>query len=598
MPETIQVEINPKSFVMAKGATAEATATVWNRGEVIDQAVINIEGIDAQWYTVPVSSVALFPNDRDNFKIILHLPDTPEIRDGSYTFYANVVSQENRERATRIPLTIEIRSRPKVRLSISPDSLSGRQGSFQVTVENPSDGEVVVSLKLDGATQIRHSLKPNSLTVPAHGRADSDLDVKVGWLPFITGPEKAINFTVSAKPVTANLLSEEAVTVKGQFINRPWYKALATIKIPWFEKPPVITAFKIVTQDKKEFKLTWAVKKANKVTINDGEVEPVGETLVRPTEPTVFKLSAQNKHGIVKQDFEAIPVPPPKAKTSDLIHLSLTPAALRASAGQMSAQTVFEIKNLGEAIDKFLITVEGLEEEWYSRGASSVSLFPQKSSDVALTLQPPKKKGVKSGIYTFGVTVQSQSKPLEVATVIGQLEVLPFPEFKLEMRPIRVSCRRKGSYRVVLNNTGVTDLDFTLSATDMDEGCRFNFKSEKLRVSAWNTVEIPLTVKPKRNFLLGEKKRYDLVITATPISGVPQSANAELNHSPLMASWKPIFRIIRAIIVLAVITWAVYSLINLGGGWNVLTNDPKAWLWNLELLLEGWIQAIKGLISK
>ena len=598
MPEIIQVEINPKSFVMAKGATAEATATVWNRGETVDQVVINIEGIDAAWYSLPVSSVALFPNDRDSFKIILHLPDTPEIRDGSYTFYASVFSQENRERGSRVPLAIEIRSRPKVGLSISPDSLSGRKGSFQVTVGNVSDAEAVVSLKLGGTTLLRHSLSPNSLTIPAHGHADSTLVAGVGWFPFITGPEKAINFEVIAQPMKAPLLSEELVTAKGQFINRPWYKAIAKIKIPWFGKPPVITAFKLATEDKKEFKLTWMVKKANKVLLNDGEVELTGETLVRPTDPKVYTLTAQNKHGTVKQAVEVIPVPPPNARTSDRIHLALTPAELKASAGQMPAQTVVEIQNLGEVIDKFLIAIEGLEEGWYNRGASSVSLFPQKAGEVALTLQPPKKKGVRSGSYTFGVTVQSQSNPLEVATVIGQLEVLPLPEFKLEIRPIRVSCRRKGNYRVVLNNTGVTDIDFTLSASDMDEGCRFKFPSEKSRVSAWNTLEVPLTVKPKKNFLLGEKKRYDLVITATPAGGVPQSVNAELNHSPLMASWKPIFRTIRVIIVLALLTWGIYSLINLGGGWNLLRNDPKAWLWNLEYMLESWIQVIKGLISK
>jgi hypothetical protein len=238
MPETIQVEITPKSFVMAKGTTAEATATVWNRGENIDQAVITIEGIDAAWFSLPVSSVALFPNDRDGFKIMLHLPDTPEIRDGAYTFNVNVVSQERQGGGTRIPLTIEIRSRPKVGLSISPDSLAGREGSFRVTVENVSEAEAVVSLKLGNVSGLRYTLTPDSLTVPARGRADSNLDVRVGWFPFITGPEKAINFEVIARPVTAALLSDEAVTVKGKFINKPWYKALAKIKIPWFEKAP------------------------------------------------------------------------------------------------------------------------------------------------------------------------------------------------------------------------------------------------------------------------------------------------------------------------------------------------------------------------
>ncbi len=598
MADIIQVEINPKSFVMAKGTTAEATATVWNRGETVDQVTISIEGIDAAWYSLPVSSVALFPNDRDSFKIMLHLPDTPEIRDGSYAFFANVMSQENQEKGSRTPLTIEIRSRPKVGVDLSPDSITGRKGSYRITVQNVSEAEATVGLKLGNTAGLKYTLAPETLTVPANGRAEANLDAGVGWLPYLIGPDKPINFDVTAQPTKAPMLSDEAVTIKGQFINKPWYKALSGIKIPVFGKPPVITSFKIATEDKKEFKLTWSVKKANKVMLNDGEVDPIGETIVRPTEPKTYTITAANKRGTVTQEVQAVPVPPPQAKTSERIHLTLTPSELKASAGQMPAHTVVQIQNLGEAIDKYTITIEGLDEGWYSRGASSISLFPQKSGEVSLTLQPPKKKGVKSGVYIFGVTVQSQSNPLEVATILGQLEVLPMPEFKLELRPLRVSAHRKGDYRVVLNNAGVTDLDFTLAASDLDEGCRFKFKAEKARVTAWNTLEVPLSVKPKKNFILGEKKRYDLVITATPSAGLPQTVNGELNHNPLLASWKPVYRIIRALIVIALLTVAIYYLINLGGGWDLLRNDPKAWLWQLEGVLEQWIDSIKGLISK
>jgi hypothetical protein len=598
MPETFQVEINPRAFIMAKGTTVEATATVRNQGETVVQVAISIEGIDPTWYSLPVSSVALFPNDRDSFKIMLHPPDALETHDGSYPFYVNIASQENRERGTRLQLTIEIRSRARVGLSISPASLIGRKGSYLVTVSNASDAEAVVSLKSGDTPDLICNLSVKQLTIPPHGHADSSLDVATSWLSFITGPEKIIPVEIIATPVQAPLLSAEAVTVNSQFTSRPWYRALATTKIPWFGKPPVIREFKLTTQDNKEFKITWKVTGANSVTLNNIEVDLIGETLVRPAEPETYRLMTQNKHGAVSQQVEAIPLLPPRVRTSERVHLALAPVELKANAGQMSAQTTVTIQNLGEVVDKFLITIDGLAEDWYNRGASSISLYPQKVIEIAMNLLPPKKKGVKSGFYTFGVSVQAQSQPQEMATVIGRLEVLPFPEYRLEIRPVRVACHRKGNYRVVLNNTGVTDIEFILSATDMDEGCRFRFNSEKVRVNAWDTREIPLRVKPKRNFILGEKKRYDLTIIATPVNGAAQRVSAELNHSPLMASWKPIYRIIRAIIILAILTWGLIWLIDLGGGWDILMKDYKKWFWNLEYVLQGWIQILNDLINK
>jgi uncharacterized membrane protein len=280
----------------------------------------------------------------------------------------------------------------------------------------------------------------------------------------------------------------------------------------------------------------------------------------------------------------------PKAAVSERIRVSLSPTDLQVNAGGAPTPTWVTVQNLGEIVDKFLIEVEGLDETWYSRSASSIALMPQATDQVQISLQPPKRKGVKAKVYPFAITVRSQSTAEDATSVVGQLEVLPAVEFKLGVRPYRVSCRKKGTYRINLANIGVSDAEFTLDATDMDEGLRFRFKTDNPTVAAWNTVEVPMTARPKRGSGVGEKKRYDISVTAIAGEGNTQSVNCELYHNPLIGSWKSIFRWVWRIFILAVVVGAVYGLLWLGGGWRVLLSSPQTWLSHFIGNIEGWFR--------
>jgi uncharacterized membrane protein len=247
-----------------------------------------------------------------------------------------------------------------------------------------------------------------------------------------------------------------------------------------------------------------------------------------------------------------------------------------------------QIQNLGEIVDKFLVEVEGLDETWYSRSASSIALMPQATDQVQISFLPPKRKGVKARVYPFAVTVRSQSTPEEAASVTGELEVLPAVEFKVGIHPYRVSCRRKGTFRVSLANVGVSDANFSLEATDLDEGLRFHFKDENPVVTAWKTVEVPMIARSKRGSMVGEKKRYDVTVTAIAGEGKMQSANCELYHRPFIGSWRPILRAIRAIVVIGAIAVVVYFVLQWGGGWKTLTSSPQTWVNQLIRTVEGW----------
>jgi len=612
MADKVEVAITPTAFTIALGDTTEATVNLRNLGQTVDQFTISIDGIDPSWYTLPVSSVALFPNDQDNLRIILHPPRSTTIKAGSYPFRINVASQENPEEKATTDLAIEIRALAELEISISPQSITGRRGLYQIAVKNPDDSETILHLEANDAEGIlRYSLQPESLKVPGGGWAASTLEVRLGWMAFFGG-EKQFDFQVMAKLPDV----EEAKTVNGQLLRLPWYRILtrirlyrirpaisrtksaisrirlfiSRIKIPWLSRPPAISNFKANTEDKREFTLSWSVKRAKMVMINDEEVDKQDERLVSPTEPTTYVLTASNKYGSSSRTVDVHPLPKPEARASERIRVSLSPSQLPVQAGVTPVSATLQVQNLGEIVDKLSVEIEGLDETWYSRSASSIALMPQASDQVQITFQPPKKKGVKARTYPFAITVRSQSNTEEATSVLGQLEVLPLVESKIEVRPYRVTCRKKGTFRINVANIGVSDARFILDATDLDEGLDFRFKNDTPEVTAWSTVEVPMIARPKRRSTVGEKKRYDITVTANAGEGRSQSVNCELHHHPFIGSWKPVLRIVRALVVLAAIGVLIYFVLKWGGGWSQLTRSPQTWVNNLIHTFEGWFR--------
>jgi len=353
-------------------------------------------------------------------------------------------------------------------------------------------------------------------------------------------------------------------------------------------RAPAITEFKSTSDDTREFKLSWSVRRADEIKLDGEDVNSVGEALVHPAETTRYVLIASNRNGSSSKTVEVKPLPLPRARTSERIRASLSPVALQVQAGVFPTQAALQIQNLGDIVDKFLVEIEGLDESWYSRSASSIALMPQAADQVQISFQPPKKKGVLAKAYPFTVTVRSQSSPEEATSVVAQLEVLPSIDFKVGVNPYRVSCRKKGAFRVRLANTGVSDIRFALEATDLDEGLHFDFKTTNPELAAWNTVEVPMIVRPKRGSRVGEKKRYDITVTATAGEGNMQTANCELYHSPLIGSWRPIVKAIRVMIFVALIGVTVYFLLRLGGGLQTLISSPQTWVNNLANTVQGW----------
>ena len=274
---------------------------------------------------------------------------------------------------------------------------------------------------------------------------------------------------------------------------------------------------------------------------------------------------------------------------SDRIKVNLTSSEFQANAGGEPVEAAITVQNLGDIVDRFSLQIDDMDTTWFTLSESGVSLFPGDSSQVKIKFQVPKKEGIKSGAYPFSLRVISGSNPDEYSTVQGSLEVSPLAEFHMDMSPKKLETRNKASYKITLANSGISDLSFNLKARDTEEGCRFWFAPENPAVPAWETKVVKLTGQPKKRPWVGENKHYNFTLT-TNISGKPdsKSINGELIYRPRWHSLKPLWRVLKILLIIAVIAGVIYFILWLGGGPQQLFADPGQWFSNAQARVSGW----------
>ena len=83
MSDSIQVTLSTDRVVVSLGEKTEVTAEIHNLSDVVEVFSIEVEGIPSDWYTLSVTSVSLFPGDKETIRLVVAPPVTTAAAAGS-----------------------------------------------------------------------------------------------------------------------------------------------------------------------------------------------------------------------------------------------------------------------------------------------------------------------------------------------------------------------------------------------------------------------------------------------------------------------------------------------------------------------------------
>jgi uncharacterized membrane protein len=209
----------------------------------------------------------------------------------------------------------------------------------------------------------------------------------------------------------------------------------------------------------------------------------------------------------------------------------------RFGQGEIAAQGIITVTNRSRLIERYQITVTGLDADWYTLQNAEVRLEPNASAQVPLRLTPRSGPDAPAGDYDFTVRVAPVSYPDSFADVGGVISIQGVAAFDARLTPAQTS-GRKEKFKLTLINTGGIPLSLWIEASDPEGLCKFKYPPPP-NLEPGDEAVVPIWVGANRNGLVGAAKRLDFRLRVSPAGGASQSArsfDARFVHQPFIGA--------------------------------------------------------------
>jgi hypothetical protein len=224
------VDLTPAHIEIEPGGqAAEILVTIHNRSDIIQQYTIDVSDLEPDWYTVPVISSRLFPQDRDQVRVRLHPPKQPGMRLGAHHFRIVVAARSQTDEWLSEGIgegVLDVRGVASFRLvDILPHSTVGRrEGTYRLQIENT--GSTDVRLHLEGHEDeeaCTYRFKHAEPLVAASTTCYQEFVVKPKNRQWMLGPPRTFRFTIHAKPRDVRGGTQFS---SAEFTHKPLFRSL------------------------------------------------------------------------------------------------------------------------------------------------------------------------------------------------------------------------------------------------------------------------------------------------------------------------------------------------------------------------------------
>lgn len=248
------------------------------------------------------------------------------------------------------------------------------------------------------------------------------------------------------------------------------------------------------------------------------------------------------------------------------------PSAVTVAPGGR-ADVQVELLNQGYDSDHYRLTVVGLPPEWVTVSHDSTQLRPGGQSVLSVTIHPPQAAATAIAARPYQLVVASTSNPTEVATIPGQLTVLPFERFLVDMRPERVP--NQGIARVLVRNDGNNRATYTVTARDPAGEIAFDNERAQLTLEPGMRGTVDVRLSARQRPLTGSPRLLPFAVEVTTPAGQRQVKEGQLEVRPALPGWAlPLLGLLG--VCLCVTVAGLYAIYGNGFGTGGATQTAEA----------------------
>ena len=367
--QKISVTLSETDLTIEPGQTAQIVVTLTNRQDAPDRLSIEVEGLDVEWYAIPVPAVNLAPGAQSSERVLFKLSRSSASRAGHYPFLVRVQAMETGEVGVA-QATLAVKPFSDLQLELTPKrglaTFFRPLNEFQVTLANLGNAEETLDLYAnDPDDECAYEFDTERMTLKPGQNEVINLAMRPKTTAFLGGM-KLYGFTVSARATADAYVSASS---HGQLEKRALVSPLSGIFLIllalgsgltyafWPHPPPAVRLIKFNSNQPKigdlparvqagaEVRLSWNAENAKQILLYQkvGKQEEVlipdqpaplpqnGTITVKPEAPSTTYRIAVNGEGANndKKDYVTINVTPlPPAPQPKITSFRATPAII------------------------------------------------------------------------------------------------------------------------------------------------------------------------------------------------------------------------------------------------------------------------------
>ena len=255
--------------------------------------------------------------------------------------------------------------------------------------------------------------------------------------------------------------------------------------------------------------------------------ETMNPTIIKASEPSSIADMSRQTPGI----YQTVP-----SGESQRIGLFADSKTLMITPGQ-ATRTQVTITNLGQTVDWFTLTVEGVPASWLQLPDEEVQLNPGMQETVELYINVARVPNNLAQEYPVTVRARSREKPTEAGATSMCWTVQPFKEEALHIEPRRVSGRGRATYAVTLQNSGNTLTQYELKGDDDEQKLAYQFGANQINLEPGQETRVRLAIRTRRHLLGGAVRLPFQVHARSADSSTPLSTPGEFVNKALLPLW-------------------------------------------------------------
>ena len=179
------------------------------------------------------------------------------------------------------------------------------------------------------------------------------------------------------------------------------------------------------------------------------------------------------------------------------------------------------LENIGQRLDAFGFRITGLTREWYAVAPREVRLHPDPgvTAQARLSITPP--PDAPAGERPFTVTAYSLSDENAADTRPLTLVIPPRGNASLSVVTSPKEAQGQAEFELAVTSRPDSNIhqDITLTAQDPSGGCEVRLEPDHVRLLARQAARVQLIVVPPRRLNQGERKQFEIEVTATASTG-------------------------------------------------------------------------------